>query len=74
MTQRKRLEMWHDKPNTHPDAWMIFSFPQVEKQAGVKPHNGCVQLPKIIAERTGSTEAEVREMRMQYRYDIRSIF
>ena len=26
-------------------------------------------IPKIIAERIGDTVAEVREMRMQYRYD-----
>ena len=69
MTFREKLEMWHDNPNTESDAWMRLSFPKIEKHADVNPHNACVQLPKIIAERTGKTEAEVRETRMLYRYD-----
>ena len=69
MTYRKKIEMWFDNPNTPPDAWMVLPFPQMDARSGVKPHNACVQLPKIIAERTGKTEAEVRKIRMQYRYD-----
>ena len=68
MSYRKRLELWFDDPNTQDNAWMELPFSEIDRQAEVNPHNACVQLPKIIAERTGKTEAEVREQRMQYRY------
>ena len=66
---KQKLIIWFDRPDTPPDAWLVLSYREMDKQAGVNPHNACVQLPKIIAERTGNTVAEVREMRMQYRYD-----
>lgn len=68
MTQKEKLEVWLDNPNNSPDAWMELSFPQIDKQAGVNPHNACVQLPKILAERMDKSVAEVRSMRMEFRY------
>ena len=65
---KQKIIIWLDHPDTPPDAWMVLPFSQIDTRSGVKPHNACVQLPKIIAERTGKTEAEVREQRMQYRY------
>ena len=67
MTFREKLEVWLDDPNTPSDAWMRLSFPQIDKQAGVNPHNACVQLPKIIAKRIGKSVDEVRAMRMEFR-------
>ena len=64
-----KLKVWHDSPKTPPNAWKILTYAEIDKRAGVNPHNACVQLPKIIAERTGLTESVVRKMRMQYRYD-----
>ena len=69
MNSNNKLKVWLDSPETPPNAWKMHTYPEIDKQAGVNPHNACVQLPKIIAERTGKTEAEVREMRMQYRYE-----
>lgn len=69
MNFNAKLKVWHDSPETPQNAWKIHTYAEIDKQAGVPPHNACVQLPRIIAERTGKTEAEVREMRMQYRYD-----
>lgn len=69
MNFNTKLKVWHDSPETPQNAWKIHAYAEIDKRAGVNPHNACVQLPKIIAERTGKTEAEVREMRMQYRYD-----
>ena len=68
MTFREKLEAWLDDPNTPSDAWMSLSFPKIDKQAGVNPHNACVQLPKIIAKRIGKSVNEVRTMRMEFRY------
>ena len=68
MTFREKLEIWLDNPNTPTDAWMRYSFPEIDKQAGVNPHNACVQLPKIIAKRMGKSVDEVRAMRMKFRY------
>ena len=68
MSYRKKLHLWFDNPNTPDNAWMELPFSGIDKQAQVNPHNACVQLPKIIAERTGKTEAEVRKIRMQYRW------
>lgn len=48
---------------------MALTFSHIDTLASVNSHNACVQLPKIIAEKIGRTEAEVREMRMQYRYN-----
>ena len=67
MTFREKLEKWLDNPNTPPDAWMRLSFPEIDKQAGVNPHNACVQLPKILAKRMGKLVHEVRAMRMEFR-------
>ena len=67
MTFREKLEVWLDNPNTPSEAWMRLSFPQIDKQAGVNPHNACVQLPKILAKRMGKSVDEVRAMRMAYR-------
>ena len=55
MTFREQLEKWLDNPNIPPDAWMRLSFPEIDKQAGVNPHNACVQLPKILAKRMGKS-------------------
>ena len=68
MTFREKLEVWLDDPNTPTDAWMRLPFPQIDKQAGVNPHNACVQLPKIMAKRMGKSVDEVRAMRMEFRY------
>lgn len=68
MTFKEKLEVWLDDPNTSSDAWMRLSFPQIDKKAGVNPHNACVQLPKIIAKRMGKSVDEVRAMRMEFRY------
>ena len=68
MTFREKLEKWLDNPNTPPDAWMRLSFPEIDKQTGVNPHNACVQLPKILAKRMGKSVHEVRAMRMEFRY------
>lgn len=68
MTFREKLEQWLDNPNTPPDAWMRLSFPEIDKQAGVNPHNACVQLPKILAKRMGKSVHEVRAMRMRFRH------
>ena len=68
MTFREKLEAWLDNPNTPPDAWMRLSFPQIDKQAGVNPHNACVQLPKILAKRMDKSVDEVRAIRMEFRY------
>ena len=67
MTFREKLEKWLDNPNTPPDAWMRLSFPEIDKQAGVNPHNACVQLPKILAKRMGKSVDEVRSIRMEFR-------
>lgn len=67
MTFREKLEKWLDNPNTPPDAWMRLSFPEIDKQAGVNPHNACVQLPKILAKRMGKSVHEARAMRMEFR-------
>ena len=67
MTFREKLEKWLDNPNTPPDAWMRLSFPEIDKQAGVNPHNACVQLPKILAKWMGKSVDEVRAMRMEFR-------
>ena len=66
---KQRLKIWYEDPYTSPDTWIKLTFAEIDRQARVNPHNACVQLPKIIAEKTGKTEAEVRKMRMQYRYD-----
>ena len=66
---KEKLEDWLDNPGTPSNAWMELSFPEIDKCAGVNPHNACVQLPKIIAERMGKTEAEIREIRMRFRYE-----
>ena len=66
---KQMLIIWLDKPDTPPDAWMFLLFAQIDALSGVNPHNACVQLPKIIAERTGNTEAEVRKIRRQYRWN-----
>lgn len=67
MTYSEKLQKWLNDPNTPPNAWMELTFPQIDKLAGVRSHNACNQLPKIIARRTGKTEKEVREMRNVYR-------
>ena len=67
MTFREKSEKWLDNPNTPLDAWMRLSFPEIDKQAGVNPHNACVQLPKILAKRMGKSVHEVRAMRMEFR-------
>ena len=67
MTFREKLERWLDNPNRDPDAWMRLSFPEIDKQAGVNPHNACVQLPEILAKRMGKSVHEVRAMRMEFR-------
>lgn len=67
MKFREKLEIWLDNPNTPKDAWMRLTFPQIDKQAGVKSHNACMQLPKIIAKRIGKSEGEVRAMRKEFR-------
>ena len=54
MTFREKLEIWLDNPNTPTDAWMRLSFPEIDKQVGVNPHNVCVQLPKIIPRSSGA--------------------
>ena len=69
MTFREKLEAWLDDPNTPSADWMELSFQQIDKQAGVNPHNACVQLPIILARRMGKSKGEVRAMRMAYRYD-----
>ena len=66
---KQLLKIWLEKPDTQPNAWMTLTFSQIDTLASVNSHNACVQLPQIIAEKTGKTEAEVREMRMQYRYN-----
>ena len=68
MTFREKLERWLDNSNTPSDAWMRLSFPEIDKQAGVNPHNACVQLPKIQAKRMGKSVDEVRAIRMAFRY------
>ena len=68
MSYREKLEAWLDNPNKPPEAWMELSFLQIDKQAGVKSHNACNQLPKILAKRMGKSEKEVRDMRMEYRH------
>lgn len=67
MTFSEKLEKWLDNPNTPLDAWMRLSFPEIDKQASVNPHNACVQLPKILAKRMGKSVHEVRAMRMEFR-------
>ena len=66
---KQLLKKWLDNRDTPTDAWMALTFAEIDTLVKVNPHNACVQLPKIIAAKTGTTEAEVRKMRMQYRYE-----
>ena len=47
---------------------MRLSFPQIDKQAGVNPHNACVQFPKILAKWMGKSVDETRAIRMELRH------
>lgn len=67
ITDKEKLEMWLDDPNTSENTWMELSFPEIDKLADVNPHNACVQLPRIIAKRTVKKVWEVREKRNTFR-------
>ena len=67
MMFREKLEKWLDNPSTPLDAWIRLSSLQIDKQAGVNPHNACVQLPKILAKRRSKSVHEIRAMRMEFR-------
>ncbi len=66
---REKLEAWLDNPTTPEDAWMKYTFPEIDRLAGVVEgtYDACKVIPKIMAKRLGISEQAAREMRNDYR-------
>lgn len=68
MDDKVILKEWFCDPKTPKNHWMNFTFAEIDKMLDTK--HACKDIPKIIAEKTGKKECEVRNERNAYRKKI----